>query len=256
MACVGIALAAPAARADDALSRARRAYADVDYARCADEAQRALQGPAELSARVDAWRLRGMCTAALGDIDVAREAFRRMLAIDRTARLPDGLSPRFTSAYREAKGSLAAGDALAVAVVANSIEGGTRTVRLKIVDELELVHKVGWRGAGGSTGGPFRAAPLLELELPAGADVTVVALDASGGEVAVLKFDAPRPGGARVMADATAEAEAVPEAGASPWVWVGGVTGAVVVLGAVGAAVAIAGLSPKTVTVEAAVVFP
>lgn len=248
------ALASGAAAADDAvaaLSGAQRAYADVDYQKCREEAQRALTGPGDKAARVDAWRYLGLCSAALGDTEAAREAFKHMLAIDRDARLPDGLSPRFTSSYREAKGSFVTGSPLAFTVEREVVDGGIRAVRLKLTDELGLVQKIAWRGEGGSSGGPVRAAALLELELPAEADVTVVALDPQGGEVAVLLL----PGKKKVAEAPPPPPPVEPEDAGFPWLVVGSVAGGVIILGAVGAGVAAYFAPPQAVTVKTDVVF-
>lgn len=233
----------------DALADAQRAYADLDYGKCRDDAQRALQGKGDRPARVDAYRLLGMCHAALGDAESAREAFKRMLAVDKDARLPDGLSPRFTSSFREAKGSIVTGAPLALVVDDEVLDGGTKRLRLKVVDELAMVKNIAWRGAAGSSGGPIRAAPLLELEVPAEVDVTVVALDAAGGEVAGLSLPAakkdeppppPPPGD---------------EESGFPWLVVGGATIGVLALAGAGVGIYLALQPPAAVTLKTDVVF-
>lgn len=243
-----VSLAAPTTRAD-VLADAQRAYADVDYGKCRDDASKALQSKGDRPARVDAWRLLGLCLAALNDLDGARDAFKRMLAIDKDARLPDKLSPRFTSSFREAKGSLVTGAPLALIVDGETVEGGTRVVRLKVVDELALVHQIGWRGAAGSTGGPVRAAALLELELPALVDVTLVALDVAGGEVAGIVLPA------HVSEAPPAPAPPPAPEASVPWLVVGGVTLGVIVLVAGGAGAWLALQPPSAVTLKTDVVF-
>ena len=246
------ALWAGGARADDALAGAQRAYGEVDYPKCKDDAQRALQGPADKPARVDAWRYLGLCEAALGDTDKARDAFKHMIAIDKDARLPDGLSPRFTSSFREAKGAFVTGAPLGFTVLETRESGGVRTIKLKLVDELDLVQKIGWRGAAGSSAAPVRAAPLQELELPAEVDVTVSAYDSAGGEVAILllpakKTDAPPP----PPNGNTAHVDEAP----FPWVAVIGVAAGVVVLAGAGTAAAVVLAPPQKVTLKTDVVF-
>lgn len=246
---LGSVLAAAPAAAEDALAQAQKAYAGVDYAKCRDQAQEALEQPAEKQERLDAWRLLGLCQAALGETDGAREAFKRMLAVDWNAKLPEGLSPRFTSTFREAKGSFVGAQPLALTVADRKTEGGTRNVRLKIVDELELVHKVSWRGAAGSTGAPVRAAPLLLLELPAEVDVTVSALDKAGGEVATLDLPADKP-----------EAPPPPppvevEEGGFPWVGVAIGAGVLLVAGAAAGGAAFVLTQPQVVTLRSDVAF-
>lgn len=243
-----IALGAPTARAD-ALADAQRAYADVDYTKCRDEAAKALQGKGDRPARVDAYRYLGLCEAALGDTESAREAFKHMLAVDKDARLPDGLSPRFTSSFREAKGSFVTGAPLALIVDSETIDGGTKRLRLKVVDELAMVKNVAWRGAAGSSGGPVRAAPLLELEIPAEVDVTVVALDAAGGEVAGLSLPALKKAAPPPPPPPTGE-----EGGGFPWLAVGAIAGVAVLAGA-GVGVYLALQPPAAVTLKTDVVF-
>ena len=242
-------VAASPAAADGALTQAQRAYAGVEYGKCRDEAQRALGEPGDKQARLDAWRLLGLCQAALGDTDLAREAFKRMLAIDWGARLPEGLSPRFTSSFREAKGSFGGAPPLTLSVIEEQVEGGTRAVKLKLTDELELVHKIAWRGAAGSSGGPVRAAPLLQLELPTEVDVTVTALDKAGGEVAVLPIAAvaaaPSPPPLH---------NGVDESG-FPWLGVAIGAGVLVVAGAAAGGAALVLLQPQAVTLKSDVAF-
>lgn len=248
---LALACAPPAWAGEDALAGAQRAYAEVEYGKCRDEAQRALAAPADKPSRVDAWRYLGLCAAALGETDEAREAFKRMLAIDKDARLPDGLSPRFTSSFREAKGSFITGAPLAFTVERETVDGGTRAVRLKLTDELALVQKIGWRGEAGSSGGPVRAAPLLELEVPAEVDVTLYALDPQGGEVALLFLPAKKP-----IADAPPPPPPAAEEGGFPWLVVGGVAGGVLLLGAAGVGTALLLAPPQAVTLKTDVVFP
>ncbi len=238
---------------DGGLASVEKAYADVDYPRCRDEAQKALQQPARLSARVDAYRYLGLCDAAVGDVDKARDAFKHMLAIDKDARLPDGLSPRFTSSYREAKGSFVMGQPLSITVAGETLDGGVRVVRLKLVDELQLVQKIGWRGKGGASAAPVRAAPLIELELPAAVDVTVVAYDAAGGEVGLAPLPAkkakapPPPPPPKEVAGG--------DGGGFPWLAVGGITGGILVLAAAGAGAYLYFAPPQAVTLKTDVAF-
>ncbi|HEY4223665.1 MAG TPA: hypothetical protein VGO62_20050, partial [Myxococcota bacterium] len=183
------------------------------------------------------------------DTDKAREAFKRMLAIDHDARLPDGLSPRFTSSFREAKGAFVSGTPLGFTVVDEKLDGATRIIRLKLVDDLELVQKIAWHGAAGSQGPPVRAAPLQEIDLPAAVDVTVVALDAAGGEIATMLLPAKK------AATPAAAAAAPPPEEPFPWLVVGGVTAGVIVLAAVGVGVGVLLAPPQSVTLKTDVVF-
>jgi hypothetical protein len=250
--CVGAVMlgASPANAVEDALAAAQRAYGDVDYAKCKDNADKALNVPADKPSRVDAWRLIGLCSAALNDTDKARDAFKHMLAIDRDARLPDGLSPRFTSSFREAKGAFVTGSPLAFTIVSERVDGGVRTIRIKLVDELDLVQKIAWHSPNGAQGPPVKAAPQQELQLPADVDVTVIALDQGGGEVAVLllpakKAEAPAPTAPQVKADDQP----------FPWLAVGGIAAGVVVLAAAGAITYAVLAPPQQVTLKSDVVF-
>jgi hypothetical protein len=237
------------------LSAAQKAYADVEYARCRDKARAALLVPATRSERTDAWRLLGLCAAAEGDAETAREAFRTMLAIDKDARLPDGLSPRFTSSFREAKGSWVGVVPLALEVDRDEVGRDGRTVRVRVEDAAELVARLAWRGEGGALSPPVKKAPIVELDLPTGVDVTVVALDAEGGEVAVLDLSAKKADTTTAIDPTPTGPAAAAEDEGFPWVVVGGVAGAVLVVGAVGGVVAIVAAQPAQVTLKTDVVF-
>jgi len=237
------------------LAAAQKAYADVEYARCRDKASSALLVPSTRAERVDAYRLLGLCSAAEGDTDAARDAFQWMLAIDRDARLPEGLSPRFTSSFREAKGAWVDVAPLALVVEAERVDEGGRALRVRVQDAAELVARVAWRSEGGVLSRPVKRADVVELAVPAAAAVTLVALDAQGGEVALLEL----PSRAAVVTGALEEPRS-PAAGASepapvPWWVVGGVAGAVVVAGA-GVAIGVAVLSaPPQVSLVPSVAF-
>jgi hypothetical protein len=243
------------AAATSDLAAAQKAYADVEYARCRDKARAALQVPATRAERVDAWRLAGLCAAAEGDTEDAREAFRAMLAIDKDARLPDGLSPRFTSSFREAKGSWVGVVPLALAVDREDVDRDGRTVRVRVEDAAELVARLAWRGPGGALSQPVKKAPLVELELPAAVDVTVIALDAQDGEVATLELPARKTDTSTAIDPTPAPSTAVAEDDGVPWLVVGGVAGAVLVVGAVGGVVAVLASQPPPVTLKTDVVF-
>lgn len=250
---VAAALAAPGARAADALTQALRAWDMGAPGDCLKQARLALAGPAGRDARVDAWRVLGLCAAALGERAQAQDAFLRMLAIHERATLPDDAPAPAVAALGKARADLDAVRPLGITAQRESVDGGTRTVRLEIVDGLDMVHQVAWRGAAGSTGGPFRKAARMELELPAEADVTVQALDAAGGEVALLFFAA-----AAAQSEAPAPPQALTQTPAElevPWGLVGLLGGGVVVIG-VGVGAALVFTSPRTVTVTTGIAFP
>jgi hypothetical protein len=247
----GASLGAQRAVAQDALSAARAAYAAVDYEACRAESARALKQPGDRAARAETYKLEGLCRAALGDTDGARDAFKAMLAIDKDARLPDGLSPRFTSSYREAKGALVDRTPLSLAVESDTDDGGTRTLVVALTDELKLVKELAWRGEGGELSPATRAAPRLELEVPANVAVTLVALDVGAGEV--LELGVGKPGDARVADAAPAAAEE--DDGGFPWLLVGGIAAGVVVLAGAGVVAAVLLTPPDSVTLKTDVAF-
>jgi hypothetical protein len=242
------------AAAGSDLAAAQRAHAEFEYGRCRDRARAALLVPATRAERIDAWKLLGLCSAAEGDTDAAREAFQWMLAIDREARLPEGLSPRFTSSFREAKGRWVDVEPLALVIDAEETDADGRVVRVRIRDAAELVEKIAWRSEGGVLSRPVRRADVVELAVPADAAVTVVALDAHGGEVAVLELAAQSVAMTGPLEDPAPAPDPVAPA-PFPWLVVGSVAGAAVVAG-VGVAVGVAILSaPPQVTLVPSVVF-
>ncbi len=238
------------------LEAAQKAYVDVDYARCRDRAQAALLQPGSVPDRVGAYRLVGLCSAAHGDTDDARDAFRLMLAIDKDARLPDGLSPRFTSSYREAKGSWVGTTPLMLSIASEVIGKDGRTVRIKVEDAAEIVTKVAWRGPSGAMSSPVKKAPQIELELPNGVDIVVVGLDKAQGEVALLDLPARKTDTASPLDPEEKPQPVVDEdqGSALPFIIAGSVAGAVVIAAAAGAAVVLFS-PPQTVDLTTDVVF-
>lgn len=229
------------------LEAAQKAYVDVDYAKCRDKAQSALLQPGVVKDRVDAWRLAGLCAAATGDTDDAREAFRMMLAIDKDAKLPEGLSPRFTSSFREAKGSWVGTTPLLLSIASEEVGKDNRTVRIKIDDEAELVSRIAWRSPAGALSPPVKKAAQVELELPNGVDVVVVALDKAQGEVAQLSLPARKTDTSSPLDEKPKEEKVVEEDAGSafPYIVAGGIVGGLVVVGAA-AGVAVVVFSPPS----------
>ena len=239
------------------LDAAQKAYADVEYQRCRDRAQAALLVPGSIDERVRAYRLLGLCAAATNESDAARDAFRLMLAIDPTARLQDGLSPRFTSSFREAKGSWAGTTPLALTLKEETITTSTRTVTIAVADEAELVAKISWRAPGGSEGKQVKAASLVELELPVGPAIDVVALDKTGGEVALLMLPAASaPTTLRPLDPTTLPPPAVANDDGAIWPFVvGGVAGGLLVVGGATALVVVLLSPPSQVGLKTDVTF-
>lgn len=261
--CAFVVVAA-AARADAAaLDAARKAYADLSYEGCRDQARESLEDKAALPERVDAYRLLGLCQAALGDTEEAHDAFVKMLAIDPAAELPAGLSPRFTSSYLEAKGYWVGKKPLDLVVEEERVEGKKRIVRLAVKDDAELVDKIAWEDDEGERAPGLKAAERMELELPAELAVKLVGLDRHGGVVVEHALAGPQVASAVDPTTSSSGAtsgevsDGEEDAGGGPWLWVGVAAGAGVLL-AGGAAAAVAGimLAPAdSVTLESQVVF-
>jgi hypothetical protein len=240
--------------APNELVAAQKAYGDFEYARCRDKARAALLLPATRADRVESYRLLGLCSAAEGDTEAARDAFQLMLAIDKDARLPDGLSPRFTSSFREAKGSWVGVVPLALSLDGDEVDGDGRVVRVRVEDAADLVEKIAWRSEGGVLSRPVKRADVLDLSVPANAPVTIVALDARAGEVALLEVAAKRAVDEGPLDEPKTIASTTDDQ-PFPWLAVGGVVGGVVVVG-VGVAVGAAVLStPPQVTLVPSVAF-
>ena len=238
------------------LEAAQKAYVDVDYAKCREKSQQALLQPGSMSDRVDAWRLLALCSAAVGETDDARDAFRMMIAIDKDAKLPEGLSPRFTSSYREAKGSWVGTTPLALSVVSEQTEKSSRAVRIKVEDDANLVAKIAWRGPSGSLSSPVKKADVIELELPISVDIVVVALDKTAGEVAELSLPARGADTSSPLDPKPIEPEIAEEEGSAlPFIIAGGVLGAVVVVGAAAGVAAVLFSPPQSVNLRTDVVF-
>ena len=236
------------------LEAAKKAYTDVDYARCHDGAEAALKQPATLADRVTAYRLLGLCSAALGDTDEARDAFRVMLTLDREARLPEGLSPRFTSSFREAKGSLVGQTPLAIAIVSDVGAGATRSLRLRIEDSDDIVTAIAFRPADGPLSPRIKKAVELEVDVPSAVAVDVIAYDAHDGEVAVLHLAAL---GTAVPVAGGGNAPVAPadDGGLTTAIVAGGVVGAVVLVGGAAAVLAVLLAPPTSVILKTDVAF-
>lgn len=264
--CALVVLAAPLGAHAAGLDAARKAYADLNYEVCQEEARASLGGPADRTERVDAYRLLGLCQAALGDTEEARDAFTKMLLLDPAAELPKGLSPRFTSSYLEAKGELLDREPLALVIEEERLEGRTRIVRLQVKGADELVDRIAWEDDEGERSSAFKAAERMELELPAEVATKLVGLDDAGGVVVELSLAGPalaheaEPGGAAVGSapgDGPGSVVTDEDAGADTWLWVGVAAGAGVLLAGGAAVVAGFMLSPPSrVTLESRVLFP
>ena len=180
-----------------------------------------------------------------------------MLAIDGAAHLPEGLSPRFTSSFREAKGSWVGTTPLGLSVVNDSVQAGGRTVVVAVVDEADLVTKISWRAEGGTEGKALKTAARVELEVPAGREVVVVALDKNGGEVATLTLptsSVPTTVGPLDPVQQPPAANRADDGSIWPFV-IGGVAGGLVVVGGAAALVIVLLSPPSQVTLATDVAF-
>ncbi len=182
-----VVLGAPFARADASkdADAAESAYIDLKYEECIQAAKRSIKKAGTATSRIRAYKFRGLCQAALSDVDAARESFENMLAIDINAKLPDGLSPRFTSSYFEAKGRWIGREPISLRIDAESVDGDIRTLTLSLKDEAELVRYVAWRDPAEKVFDKVKAAERIQIEVPTEEAVDVVALDRGGAPVRV-----------------------------------------------------------------------
>lgn len=107
LAWAALAMWAPPASAapSGAVEAAERAYKEVDFAAQLAAATRALeQGHHDPATLANIYRLLGIAHAALGSSESAKQAFIRLLAIDRNVELEQVLSPRLRTPYMEARG--------------------------------------------------------------------------------------------------------------------------------------------------------
>jgi hypothetical protein len=236
------------------LDAAKQAYGDVEYGRCRDKAQGALNEPGTRAERVDAYRLLGLCSAAHGDTDDARDAFRHMLMIDLEARLPPGLSPRFTSSFREAKGSLVGTTPLALTIERNDVVGATRTIRVRVADSEDLVAQLATREKNGGLSTPVKKAVEVEFEVAAGVDVEVVGLDGGGGEVVGVTVSGVGAEAKDVVAASDAADDGEGD-GTVTAIVIGGIAGAVLLVGGAAAVLGVLLAPPQTVTLKTEVAF-
>ena len=176
------ALAGPAvAGGNPTLDQAQQAIDNIDY-----EAARSLVGKAldggglSLADHLRALRMAGEVEAALGDDAGAREHFATWIYLDPKAKLADGLSPKITAPFDEARASTGA------LVIDVSLErtGDGVSVTLVTSDPLALVHGFEASGGGAQVSGTGLAATLATTD-PSGFEVTVVVVDERNNQIAV-----------------------------------------------------------------------
>ena len=237
---------------------AETAYVELNYEPCIEAANASIQREGDAEARVRAFKFRGLCQAALSDVDSARESFEAMLAIDLKAKLPEGLSPRFTSSYFEAKGRWIGREPIALTIDSETTADGIRTLTLSLKDDAELIRSVAWRGPSKAIFDKVKAAEKLQFEVPEEDAVDVVALDKGGAVLRVVALSQPdAPDAVPLVATPTeATASETDEGIGLPVIIGGSVVGAVV---AVAVASAAAGglyyLSRQSVDATPAVAF-
>lgn len=224
------------ARANIELEQAEASYQSLEYENCRQAAQAALALPANRLERMNAYRLAGLCHAALGDLEAARESFLHLVALNPNAKLPDGLSPRFASAFLEAKGQLADEGGIRLRLLRTEKVGNVRVIRVEIQDPLGDGDKVAYRVENGELVSPIKAASKMELEVPADHRIEVVLLDAARGELAFLVLEAPKPVVAAPIDTGPTAKELAEAEAAQMWTWVTvGATTGIVLAGAAAA---------------------
>lgn len=176
------ALAGPASAGGNAsLDQAQQAIDNIDY-----EAARSLVGKAlaggglSLADHLRALRMAGEVEAALGDDAAAREHFATWLYLDPKAKLADGLSPKITAPFDDARASTGA---LVVDVTLTRTGDGV-TVTLVTSDPLALVRGFEARGGGAAASGEGLEATLATTD-PSGFEVTVEVVDERDNQIAV-----------------------------------------------------------------------
>lgn len=97
-----------------ALAAAEAAYVAIDFEGTRSAAENALnEGNHDPTETLRLYTLLGIATSALGQDNEAREAFRRVIAIDPNTDVDQRLSPKIRSPYLEVRGELAAKGKLA-----------------------------------------------------------------------------------------------------------------------------------------------
>lgn len=209
---LGLALAAAPARADSPhLAEARRAIEAVDY----DAARRLLvealgDGDNSPAAMREIYRLSARAAVVLDQRELAEQYYRRWLAIDPDAALPDDTAPKLRGPFVAAQAYIAAHGRLRAA--ARRTASGEIDVEL-IADPLTMAHAAAGEPAGSGAGSPAAAptAPVVfgaerRAHLAAGARIAI--LDDRGNRLVELD---PEP-----VALAAPPAPAGPDAEASP----------------------------------------
>jgi hypothetical protein len=226
------------------LDAAQRALARLRYEEARTLLERAWRsgdnGPAALAL---IFRLQGEVAATLGDTAGARRAFVRWLVIDPGARLDEGASPKFVSAFDDARAQLG-GAALRVDVEVDgaAAPGGAQVTLVVVADPLAMIAgaRASYTGEGGVLSlveGKGSARVALPLPGAGGRRVVVAAVDGFGNRLVERPIVVERPQAAPTpepappprttlapAAPASVPASSPPPARstfASPWLWTG-----------------------------------
>ncbi len=143
------------------------------------------------------FRLQGEVAATLGDEPAARRAYARWLALEPSARLDEGTSPKLATAFEAARRQLE-GAALRVDVAV--ARDGAAVVLVVVSDPLAMIAgaRASYRSQAGVQGVVEGKGDLrIELPLPTAGDfrVVVAAVDGFGNRLIdhEIVVDAPQP---------------------------------------------------------------
>ena len=187
-----VVLAAIAGRAhadSPKLAAARRAIVAVHY----DEAQALLVGALEEggnspTAVAEIYRLSARTAVVLHQPDLAEQYYRRWLALQPDARLPDDLAPKLREPFVAAQAYMAAHGRLAV--TAARLPGAVDVAVQS--DPLEMVAGAALAGGIPAAAQPFGADHHARLPLRAGANVVAI-LDEHGNHLLEVPVPAAAP---------------------------------------------------------------
>jgi hypothetical protein len=186
LAWIALVAAMPAiAHAGAKIGEAKRALDEVRY----DDAQRLLvaaikEGGNSAAEMKQIYELSASAAVVLGQADAGEQYYRRWLALDPAAQLPDSVSPKLRAPFVAAQAEMAAKGAIAISAlfVDNAVD-------VQIVsDPLAMV-----RGACAITGGalvPFDAQGRARLTA---VDARVAVCDESGNRLVEVNVSVPAP---------------------------------------------------------------
>jgi hypothetical protein len=234
-----------AAPPPSALAQAEQAYLDVDFATALTAAQEALREgghtPQEL---MRIYQLLGVCSAAEGHAERARDFFLRMLAIDPDAELDDTVPPRLRAPFLEARGIVGARPARLGAEV--GIARAQSAVHVAFTDPFQVGQTVvvhaRIEGQAEFTSSEERARASIDMPLAGSGDADRVEYwlevrDPFGNQVLTLgtEFEPRVVGRMSVAAGPAAGGGGGGNVLEEPWFWI--VVGVVVAGGATAGAV-------------------